>query len=225
MKKLNADLLNSNFAFPVDLKVPSSFGNLPEKVIQFGEGNFLRAFVDWMFHRLNEKGLFNGRVVVVQPIREGLVSALNEQDGLYTLILRGLQNGKAVETKEIISSVSRGINPYTDWEEFLRCAENPDIEFVVSNTTEAGIVYDPGDSMLNRPPHSYPGKLLAYLYRRFQHFAGDPGKGMVIIPCELIDRNGETLKQVLLQLAEAWELPREFIAWVKEANCFCKHPC
>jgi len=220
LKKLNADLLNSNFAFPVDLKVPSSFGNLPEKVIQFGEGNFLRAFVDWMFHRLNEKGLFNGRVVVVQPIREGLVSALNEQDGLYTLILRGLKNGKAVETKEIISSVSRGINPYTDWEEFLRCAENPDIEFVVSNTTEAGIVYDPGDSMLNRPPHSYPGKLLAYLYRRFQHFAGDPGKGMVIIPCELIDRNGETLKQVLLQLAEAWELPREFIAWVKEANCF-----
>ncbi|HPU01214.1 MAG: tagaturonate reductase [Firmicutes bacterium] len=220
MQQLNAELLKSNFSFPADLKTPSSFGRLPEKVIQFGEGNFLRAFVDWMFHRLNEKGLFNGRVVVIQPIAEGLVPVLNEQDGLYTLILRGLQEGKPVETMEIISSVSRGINPYTDWEEYLRCAENPDIEFVVSNTTEAGIAYDPGDSLEKKPPRSFPGKLLAFLYHRFQHFGGDRGRGLVMIPCELIDRNGEQLQRVLLQLAGDWKLPREFVSWLKEANYF-----
>ncbi len=131
-----------------------------------------------------------------------------------------MQNGEAIETEEIISSVSRGINPYTDWDEYLRCAGNPEIEFVVSNTTEAGIAYDPDDSMQHQPPRSFPGKLLAFLHHRFQHFGGDPGKGMVIIPCELIDRNGENLKQVLLQLAEDWKLPQEFIAWVKEANIF-----
>lgn len=218
--KLNKELLKGNFKFPDDLEVRPFPEGLPEKVIQFGEGNFLRAFVDWMFHQLIKNGLFNGRIVVVQPIPEGLVSKLNEQDGLYTLILRGLKDGKPTELKEIISSVSRGINPYTQWDEYLKCAENPDMEFVISNTTEAGIAYDKNDSLDKKPPVSFPGKLTAFLYHRFKQFNGDPSKGMVIIPCELIDRNGDNLKRIVLKLADDWNLPEEFKAWVKEHNIF-----
>ena len=220
MEKLCSNLLKGNFNFPDDIEVPKYPANLPERVLQFGEGNFLRAFVDWMIHQMNKKGLFNGRVVVVQPIAEGLVEKLNEQDGLYTLILRGLKNGKPTEIKEIISSVSRGINPYKDWDEFIKCAENPQIEFVISNTTEAGIAYDREDSIEMKPPRSFPGKLTAYLYHRFKHFNGDPEKGMIIIPCELIDRNGDNLKKIVLQLADDWNLPGEFKIWVKEHNIF-----
>lgn len=220
MKKLNKQLLESDFQFPSDLQVQRFHKDLPERVIQFGEGNFLRAFVDWMFHQLNKNNLFNGRIVVVQPIAEGLVSKLNEQDGLYTLILRGLKDGKPTEIKEIVSSVSRGINPYTQWDEYLKCAENPDIEFVISNTTEAGIAYDKNDSLDKKPPVSFPGKLVAYLYHRFKHFDGDPSKGMVIIPCELVDRNGDNLKRIVLRLSNDWNLPEEFKTWVKEHNIF-----
>jgi tagaturonate reductase len=220
MKRLCKKLLQETFNFPKDLEVPAPMWDLPEKVIQFGEGNFLRAFVDWMIHQMNKKGLFNGRVVVVQPIAEGLVDKINEQDGLYTLILRGLKDGKPTEIKEIISSISRGINPYRDWDEFLRCAENPQIEFVISNTTEAGISYDKEDRIEMKPPRSFPGKLTSYLYHRFKHFNGDPEKGMVVIPCELIDRNGDNLKKIVLQLAEDWGLPEGFKVWVKEHNIF-----
>ncbi|WP_296970707.1 tagaturonate reductase [Tepidanaerobacter sp. EBM-38] len=220
MVKLNKELLKSDFKFPKDLMVQPFPDDLPERVIQFGEGNFLRAFVDWMFHQMNKQNLFNGRVVVVQPIAQGLVDRLNEQDGLYTLILRGLKDGKPTELKEIISSISRGINPYTQWDEYLKCAENPDIEFVISNTTEAGISYDKNDSLNKKPPISYPGKLTAYLYHRFNHFKGDPTKGMVIIPCELIDRNGDNLKKIILQLSDDWSLPEEFKKWIKDNNIF-----
>ncbi|AEE91723.1 Altronate oxidoreductase [Tepidanaerobacter acetatoxydans Re1] len=220
MVKLNKELLKSDFKFPKDLMVQPFPDDLPERVIQFGEGNFLRAFVDWMFHQMNKQNLFNGRVVVVQPIAQGLVDRLNEQDGLYTLILRGLKDGKPTELKEIISSISRGINPYTQWDEYLKCAENPDIEFVISNTTEAGISYDKNDSLDKKPPISYPGKLTAYLYHRFNHFKGDPTKGMVIIPCELIDRNGDNLKKIILQLSDDWSLPEEFKKWIKDNNIF-----
>lgn len=220
MEKLSKRLLQSGFKVPADVEVNVFSEKLPEKVIQFGEGNFLRAFVDWMFHQMNKKGLFNGSIVLVQPIAEGLVNKINEQDGLYTLLLRGLKDGKATEYKEIISSVSRGINPYTQWNEYLKCAENPEIEFVVSNTTEAGITFDKDDKLENTPPSSYPGKLTAYLYHRFKHFNGDAAKGMVIIPCELIDRNGDNLKKTILQLADAWELPAEFKSWVSENNQF-----
>ena len=220
MAKLNKNLLESDFIFPKNLAVQKFPENLPERVIQFGEGNFLRAFVDWMFHQLNKKQLFNGRVVLVQPIAEGLSQKINEQDGLYTLLLRGLQDGKAVEQQEIISSVSRCINPYTQWDEYIKCAEQKSIEFVVSNTTEAGITFDPNDSLDNQPPVSFPGKLTAYLFHRFKHFNGDPTTGMVIIPCELIDRNGDNLKKAMLQLADAWNLPQDFKTWLNEHNQF-----
>lgn len=220
MARLTKELLNQGFKFPTDLAVTPFPGQLPEKVIQFGEGNFLRAFVDWMFNGLNKHGLFGGRVVVVQPIAEGLVDKLNEQDGLYTLLLRGLENGKPTETKEIITAVSRGINPYTDWNAYIKCAENPEIEYVVSNTTEAGIAYNPSDSPDMMPPVSFPAKLAIYLYHRFNFFKGDPNKGMVILPCELIDRNGDNLKKVILQLADDWNWPTEFKAWLQKHNYF-----
>lgn len=191
-----------------------------ERVLQFGEGGFLRAFVDWMFHQLNEQNLFNGKIVVVQPIAEGLVPLVNEQQGLFTLLLRGLKDGQPVEEKEIISSLSRGINPYTQWDEYLKCAENPDIEFVVSNTTEAGITYDSTDRPDMMPPASFPAKLAVYLYHRYQHFQGDATKGLVILPCELIDRNGDNLKAIVLRLAREWQWPAEFALWLEQHNYF-----
>jgi tagaturonate reductase len=192
----------------------------PEKVIQFGEGNFLRAFVEWMFHNMNKQGLFKGRVVVVQPIPQGRVANLNEQDGLYTLILRGLQGGKLIDKKEIIPTISRGLEAYSQWEEVLKCAENPEIEYLISNTTEAGISYNPEEQLNDTPPASFPGKVTVYLYRRYQYFKGDPTKGMVIIPCELIDRNGDNLKRIVLRLAREWGLPQGFIDWINNANYF-----
>ena len=193
---------------------------LPERVIQFGEGNFLRAFADWMLQQMNKQGLFNGRAVLVQPIAEGLSRQINEQDGLYTLFLRGLKQGQPYEEQEIISSVSRCLNPYGQWQECLQCAENPEIEFVISNTTEAGITYEPADKLENEPPSSFPGKLTAYLYHRFVHFSGEAAKGMVILPCELIDRNGDNLKKIVLRLAEDWQLPAAFAQWIEQHNYF-----
>jgi tagaturonate reductase len=219
MDRLNASFLQS-YTPSAGLEAGKAAEHLPERILQFGEGNFLRAFVDWMIHQLNKSDLFRGRVVVVQPIAEGLAGKLNEQDGLYTLLLRGLQDGNIVEKKEIITSISRGLNPYTDWEACLQCAENPTIEFIVSNTTEAGIAYNPTDKPDQAPPVSFPGKLTAYLYRRFTHFNGDPAKGLVILPCELIDRNGDNLKAIVLRLAKEWGLPISFSEWIEQHNIF-----
>ncbi|MDT8904068.1 tagaturonate reductase [Anaeroselena agilis] len=220
MPRLTKKLLEGSFRFPPEMDLPAYPDNLPERVIQFGEGNFLRAFVDWMFHRLNNSGQWGGRVVVVQPIADGLAGRLNEQDGLYTLALRGLQDGRPTEELSLIGVVSRALNAYSQWEEVLKCAENPTIEYLISNTTEAGISHDPADGPDLAPPASFPGKVTAYLYRRFRHFGGDAGKGMTVIPCELIDRNGDVLKKVVLRYAAEWKLPKEFAAWVEKNNLF-----
>ena len=219
MKTLNNELLSGSFDFPIDLKAQPN-GALPEKVLQFGEGNFLRGFVDWMIQQMNNDNEFNGKVVVVQPIEHGMTDKVNQQDGLYTLYLRGIQNGQVVEDKEIISSISRGINPYTAFDEYLKCAENPDLRVIVSNTTEAGIAYNANDRLDQTPPVSFPGKLTVFLYQRYKAFNGDAGKGLIIIPCELIDRNGDQLKKIVLQLAEEWQLEAGFITWLQEANYF-----
>jgi tagaturonate reductase len=219
MKNLNARLLDSGLTLPVDLHVNLK-KKLPEKILQFGEGNFLRGFVDWMIDKMNEQGLFNGRVVVAQPIEEGLVEVLNNQDGLYTLYLRGMQDGITVEQKSIISSISRGINLYIDFESYMKMAESEDLRFVISNTTEAGIAYSPHDRPTDTPPVSYPGKLAILLYRRFKTFSGDPAKGLVIIPCELIDRNGDRLKEIVLRLSREWGYEEEFIRWLETSNHF-----
>lgn len=192
----------------------------PEKVLQIGEGNFLRGFVDWMIHEMNQKGLFKGRVVVAQPIAQGLGEKINEQNGAYTLLMRGVQNGKVVETQKIITSISRCINPYADFQQFLDCAHNPDLRFIVSNTTEAGIAYCAEDKPTDVPPSSFPAKMTLFLLERYKAFNKDLSKGFVLLPCELIERNGDNLKKTILQTAENWKLDGEFIEWVKKANIF-----
>lgn len=191
-----------------------------ERVIQFGEGNFLRGFVDWMVHRANKADIFNGSVVVVQPIEHGLVAKLNEQDGLFTMISRGLVNGEEVVEEEVITSISRGLLAVGEWDKVLECAADPNIDILVSNTTEAGITYSASDRLEQTPPASFPGKVTAYLYHRFKTFDGAADKGMLLLPCELIDRNGDNLKAIVLRLAKEWELGDDFINWVETANIF-----
>ena len=195
--------------------------NAPEKVLQFGEGGFLRAFVDYFFDLANERHGFNGKVAVVQPIAQGLTDMVNAQEGLYTLYLRGFQDGKTVNDKRVISCVSRCINPYQDYAAFLACAKNPDLRYIVSNTTEAGIVYDAGSEFDQTPPVTFPAKLTRFLYERFLHFGKEQGKGMVILSCELIDNNGKELKRCVEKYIEQWNLGDAFKAWLDKENLFC----
>lgn len=219
MESLNAALLK-RLRPAGNLKI-SDCRPLPERVLQFGEGNFLRGFADWMIEQMNAKGIFNGRVVAVQPTPRGkTVAKLNAQDGLYTVILRGVENGEVRETREVISAISRGVNPYEDWQSCLDCADHPEIEYVISNTTEAGLVYDETDCLSARPPVSFPGKLTACLYRRYETFNGDPGRGWIILPCELVDNNGKLLRELVIRHSEAWGLPAEFRQWVVRHNQF-----
>jgi tagaturonate reductase len=194
---------------------------MPEKVIQFGEGNFLRAFVDWQFNELNKNGLFNGKIVVVQPLPDGMIETINEQDGLYTLLLRGLNCGKSIEKTEIITSINRGINPYLDWRGFLKCAANTNLRYVVSNTTEAGIAYIKSSFPRDECPSTFPAKVTAFLYERFKLFNGETGKGMIFLPCELINNNGSTLKEYVFKHAEDWNLGAGFNNWIEKENYFC----
>lgn len=192
-----------------------------ERIIQFGEGNFLRAFANWMIHEMNKKANFDGGVVAIQPINQGLIKMLNDQDGLYTLYLNGIKNGKAISEHEIIDCIQRGINPYENYSDYLAIAENPDLRFMISNTTEAGIAYNADDQLEDAPQSSFPGKLTALLYKRFQTFGGASDKGLILIPCELIDKNGENLKKIILQYADDWALGKEFVEWINEDNIFC----
>ena len=205
----------------LSLKQQSISRGYKERIIQFGEGNFLRAFVDWIVNDMNEKLGFNTSAVLVQPINNGLVDKINEQDGLYTLVLKGIKNGIASEDVKVMKSVSRGINPFADFKAYLALAEDPDMRFIVSNTTEAGIVFSEADRLEDQPAASFPGKLTQLLYHRFKHFAGDRSKGFILFPCELIDRNGDNLKKAVSQFIELWQLGADFAAWVAEANVFC----
>lgn len=197
----------------------------PERVLQFGEGNFLRAFVDYFIDMMNERAGFNSKVVLVQPIPNvgnfHLNEVINEQEGLYTLYLRGFENGQKVNAKRIISCVSRCLNSTSDYDAVMECAKNPDLRFIACNTTEAGIVYDPSCQFTETPPSSYPAKLTQFLYRRFQEFGKEAGKGFIILSCELIDNNGQELRKCVLKYAEQWELGEEFAQWIETENIFC----
>ena len=190
---------------------------MPEKVIQFGEGNFLRAFVDWIIWNMDQKTNFNGSVVVVQPIDKGMVDWLNGQDCLYHVNLQGRENGKPVNTLERIDVISRALNPYSQNDAFMALADQPEIRFVISNTTEAGIAFDPSCKLDDKPASSYPGKLVQLLYRRWQTFNGDPTKGLIIFPCELIFLNGHVLKECINKYIELWQLPADFKKWFDES--------
>ena len=189
----------------------------PTKVIQFGEGNFLRAFVDWIIWNTNKATDFNAGVVVVQPIDRGMVDMLNSQDGLYHLNLQGIDKGQAVDSIEMIDVINGGLNPYTQNAEFMALAENPDIRFVISNTTEAGIAFDPSCKLDDKPASSYPGKLTQLLYHRYEHFNGDMTKGFIILPCELIFLNGKELKKCIYQYIDLWNLGDGFRTWFEQA--------
>ena len=189
----------------------------PTKVIQFGEGNFLRAFVDWIIWNTNQKTNFNAGVVVVQPIERGMVDMLNAQDGLYHVNLQGIDKGEAVDSIQMIDVINGGLNPYTQNAEFMALAEDPNIRFVISNTTEAGIAFDPSCKLEDKPASSYPGKLTQLLYHRYNHFNGDKSKGFIILPCELIFLNGKELKKCIYQYIELWQLGEGFKTWFEEA--------
>ncbi len=190
----------------------------PVKIMQFGEGNFLRAFIDWIVDSMNKKADFNAGVVVVQPMPFGRVKELASADGLYTLYLQGINNGQTVKTHQVIDCLEDFINPFEEYQKYLDYAKSEDLEFIISNTTEAGIAFDPKDTDFTKTPNSFPGKLLAFLKARYDHFKGDVKKGLEIIPCELIDHNGDTLKEILVQLAEHNHMDKAFIDWVENAN-------
>ena len=191
--------------------------NVKETVIQFGEGGFLRGFVDYFFHKLQEKGLYDGKIVVVQPIEKGMCQMLADQNCEYNLFLRGISNGEVVNEHTHVTSISRALNPYTQYEEYIALATSPDMRVLVSNTTEAGIEYLGTEKLTDMPPKSYPAKLTQFLYKRFE--AGLPG--MILLPCELIDNNGDNLKACVLKYADLWELGEDFKNWINNENDFC----
>lgn len=193
----------------------------PLKVLQFGDGNFIRGFMDWFIDILNEKTDFNGAVQIIRPLRNTKEERKFEQDGLYHVAQRGLLNGKTISETRLITCVTNAINPYTDYEQFLKSAENPDLQFIISNTTEAGIIFDSKDVTINSTPESFPGKVTVLLYQRFNFFKGDKAKGLTLIPCELIEKNGDTLRETILKYIDYWNLSGDFKEWVTEDNTFC----
>ena len=190
---------------------------MKETVLQFGEGGFLRGFVEKKKKKLNDAGLYDGKVVVIQPLDNGLVGVLNEQQGKYNLYLRGIQDGQVVNEHTLVDVISRGINLYEDFDAYLALADNPDMRVIISNTTEAGIEYLGTERLDDRPAKSYPAKLTQFLYRRYQNGL----KGFILLPCELIDHNADTLKECIIKYAQLWNLGDGFIDWLEKENDFC----
>lgn len=192
----------------------------PIKVIQFGEGNFLRAFVEYAFQKLNQEAHFNAGIAVIQPIDRGMVKMLNDQDGLYTLFLKGVQKGEKIQHKELITNIVKGVNPYADFSNYINLAKEEELQFIISNTTEAGIAYVESDTKEMQPPSSFPAKLTVLLNERFKHFNGDSNKGLTVIPCELINHNSEQLKEIILKYSNDWSLGNDFINWINNDCSF-----
>ncbi len=213
METLNRKLLPSIHTPGLEIGPQKEY---PVKVMQFGEGNFLRAFIDWMIDKSNEAGKFNGMVQLVQPLPQGTADLINAQDGLYTLILRGMENGAPAEYKRIITCVKGCLKTDSDWEAIVKCAVSPDLQLVFSNTTEAGIEYKPEPYTPGKTQVTYPAKLTSLLFERFK--AGQ--KGLVLVPCELIDKNGSTLRDCILRYAADWKLGAGFENYVKEECAF-----
>ncbi len=208
MKRLNRTTINK----------PNKY---PERILQFGGGNFLRAFCDWMFHVLNQETDFNSSVVVVKPTERGEYSGLRKQEGLFHVALDGIKSGDLYSEVALVENISRVIHPYNEWEAFLSTAEQAEMRFVVSNTTEAGIQFSESDKFKDQPAHEFPAKLTQWLFHRYTYFKGAADKGMILLPCELIENNGFALRKVVMEYAELWQLGDDFIDWVVEHNQFC----
>lgn len=190
---------------------------MKETVLQFGTGNFLRGFADYFIDALNKQGLYDGKIVVVSPTNSKAVEKINSQNGRYNLLLRGIENGNEISSINEINSINRAINPYENFKGFLSLAKNPDLHFIVSNTTEAGISFDDTCKITDKPADSFPAKLTQFLYKRYKNNLN----GFVILACELIDNNGKELEKCVLKYAEKWELGKDFITWIKSENTFC----
>lgn len=214
---LSTDLLNTR---PELLPGHEVLQSLPEKILQFGTGVLLRGLPDYFVNKANSEGIFNGRIVVVKSTLGGGTDAFNNQNGLYSHTIRGIENGGQVDHTIINASISRTINANSDWQEILKCASNPEMKIIISNTTEVGIQYIADDLTAN-PPLSFPGKLTAFLQARYQSFNGSEEAGMVIIPTELIIDNGAKLKDIVLRHATAHGLDKSFVRWIEDANHFC----
>jgi tagaturonate reductase len=195
--------------------------DLPERAVQFGTGGFLRGFVEYFIDAANRAGKFGGRIVAVSSTESGRDKLVSQQDGLYTLLVQGIDNGNAVRDFRVVSSLSRALSARKDWDAVLDVARNPRIELVFSNTTEVGIVFDESDSISLAPPRSFPGKLTAFLHERARHFDYDPSKGLVVLPCELIENNGARLREVVLSLSAQWRLGDRFTRWIERSVPFC----
>lgn len=189
-------------------------------ILQIGEGNFLRGFVDWMIDVANEQGKFKGCVAVAQPLARGLAEKLNEQGGLYTVLLRGIENGQPVENQRVVSCIKEGINPYAQWDRMLELATSTDLRFVVSNTTEAGITDQEEAYTPDKIQQSFPAQIAALLYARYKKLGGTPQSGLVFLPCELIEANGSNLKRIVLLHARRWNLEAGFAQWIETSNYF-----
>lgn len=193
----------------------------PVKVVQFGTGNFLRGFADWMVDILNEKTEFNGAVHLVQTKGQSIPESFVEQHYLYHVWLRGVSNGETIDHVRLVSSISGICNPELDYMGFLDLAANPELKYIISNATEAGVYFDLNDTDFAHCPQSFPGKLTAFLYSRFLHVAGDVQKGLVILPCELIANNGKTIHDIVLSYADLWQLTPKFVTWLEASCVFC----
>lgn len=205
---------------PGVIKPGKDIFELPERVLQFGTGVLLRGLPDYFIDKANRQGLFNGRVVVIKSTDAGDAGVFDRQDGLYTLCVRGIEEGKKTEENIICSAISRVLSARDQWEEILRCAHNPDMQVIISNTTEVGIQLVE-DDFRRRPPVSFPGKLLAFLYERYQAFKGSPASGMVIVPTELITDNGKKLAAIVKELAQICQVEAGFISWLEQHCRFC----
>ncbi|MDF5690065.1 tagaturonate reductase [Aquirufa sp. WAEICH-18A] len=206
----------------LDLQYPSpEVFTYPEKILQFGTGVLLRGLCDYFVDKANRKGVFKGRVVLVKSTAKGGADAFEAQDGLYTHCIKGIDEGKEVEEYLINSSISRTLTASKEWDSILACASSPDMQIIISNTTEVGIQYVANDAISGGCPASFPAKLVAFLHARWQHFSGSKESGMVIIPTELIINNGDVLKDIVLKLAHDHQLPADFIQWLHTANHFC----
>jgi tagaturonate reductase len=220
---LTRDLLTSGGFVPRGpVSVPDTgILDLPERAIQFGTGGFLRGFVEYFIDNANLAGVFNGRVVAVSTTGSGRDARLLSQDCLYTLAVQGLEHGTAVRDYRIIGSLSRTISAPENWPGVLEIATNSDLSVVFSNTTEVGIVLDDTDSADGNPPRSFPGKLAAFLFHRASHFKFDVRKGLTVIPCELIEDNGDKLRDIVVELSNRWNYGQRFIDWLDAAVPFC----